>query len=294
MAQKKKTNIDSIYGMAFQEYIQAKKSDTTLQFQFEPFFTNQRLFLKGFGKFLFYTFLIGYMISPIFIVPLISYHFDNSYLLFGLIFSYLSTYLAIRKKQWQWAAPLLFIFWYWYKNGFIVEDYITFFWLCLIWGGWMYSISVRCEEEFAKITIQNDSNLFDKLSQKGIILCMRKTENVQMESPATLLQMGLREIKVSNNFENAINYFDKAIKIAPNYTKLYFNRGLAMFSMENFETACLDFDTAIKLSPKDGVGYYGRAFSNFKLGNIEAAKPDYNKAKNLGVNTFEDWIKNMD
>lgn len=292
MATQTKTNIESIRGMSYDEFIEGKKTDNTLQFQFDPFFSNERIFLKGFGKGLFYTCLFGYMIAPIILVPLIAYKYDDWYLLFGIAFSYFSTFLALRKQQWQWAAPLLFMFWYWYKNGFHIDDYVNFFWLCLLWGGWMYSLAVGYEEEFAKVSILKDPDLFNKLSQQGTIFFMRKTDNPQSENSEFYILMGRGKFD-NNEFEEAITHFDKAIELSPNYSKAYLNRALAKNEIEDYEGAILDFDTAIELSPKEGVGYFGRGLSNFKLGDKEAAKSDWTKAGDLGFTKGYDLIKSL-
>lgn len=289
MATQLKTNIESIRGMSYHEFIEGKKTDSSLQFQFDPLFTNERIYLKGFGKFLFYFCLFGYMIAPVILVPLVSYKYDNWYLLFGIAFSYFSTYLAIRKKQWQWAAPTLFMCWYWYKTGFHFDDYINFFWLCLLWGGWMYSLAVGYEEEFAKVAILKDPDLFNKLSQSGIIFFMRKTEeNKDLSEDWQLYYFKARGALINKeNFDIVIEYLDKAIELNPNFAKLYWNRGLANIGLNNFQNAVSDFDKSIQLSPNDGVGYYGKAYANFELGNVEVAKLDYAKANKLGIYKFD-------
>ncbi len=292
MATQTKNNIESIRGMSYTDFIESKKNDDTLQFQFDPFFTNQRIFLKGFGKGLFYTCLLGYMIAPIIFVPLIAYKYDNWYLLFGIAFSYFSTFLALRKQQWQWAAPLLFMFWYWYKNGFHIDDYVNFFWLCLLWGGWMYSLAVGYEEEFAKVSILKDPDLFNELSQQGTIFFMRKTEKPQAENSQYHILMGRTKFE-EDEFLEAIIHFDKAIELSPNYGNAYLNRALAKNKLDDYESAISDFDIAIQLSPKDGVGYFGRGLSNFAIGDKDAARTDWTKAGDLGFTQAYDMIKNM-
>lgn len=292
MATQTKNYIESIRGMSYDEFIKGKKTDNTLQFQFDPSFSNERIFLKGLGESLFYTCLFGYMILPIFLVPLIAYKYDDWYLLFGVAFSYFSTFLALRKQQWQWAAPLLFMFWYWYKNGFHIDDYINFFWLSLLWGGWMYSLAVGYEEEFAKVSILKDPDLFNKLSQQGTIFFMRKTDNPQSENSELYILMGRGNFD-NNEFDEAITHFDKAIELSPNYSKAYLNRALAKNEIEDYESAIFDFNMAIELSPKEGVGYFGRGLSNFELGNKEVAKSDWTKAGDLGFTKGYDLIKSL-
>jgi hypothetical protein len=174
MATQPKTNIESFRGMKYLDYIEQKKLDTTLQFQFDPFFSNERVFLKGFGKILFYICVWGYMIMPLILIPIFAYEYDNWYLLFGLAFSYFSTFLALKKKSWLWAAPLIPMIIFWIKTGFHMSNYFTFFYICAVWGGWMYSLAIGYEDEFAKIQILKNPELFNDLSEKEVIFFMRK------------------------------------------------------------------------------------------------------------------------
>ena len=176
MANSPKDNIEVIHGLTHEEFTEQIKYDKSLQFQFSPFFNDERKFLKGTGKFIFYLCLLAYMIGPLILIPFIAYKFDNWYLLFGILFSYFSTFLATKKKQWQWAAPILFMVWYWYKNGFHINDYVNFFWLCLLWGGFFYSCAVGYEDQYAKIGVLNNPSLFNKLSEERIIIFLKKTQ----------------------------------------------------------------------------------------------------------------------
>lgn len=225
------------------------------------------------------------MIAPIILIPFIAYIYNDWYLLFGILFSYVSTFLATKKHNWQWAAPLLFMFYYWFKFGFHIGDHVNFFWLCLLWGNWMYLLAVGYEEEFAKIAILKDPDLFNKLSQQGTIYFLSKSiTSYENQINWEFYYFKARAALIKNeNLNMVIEYLNKAIELKPNYAKLYWNRGLANTELENFINAVNDFDISIQLSPNDGVGYYGKAFANFKLGNIDSAKIDYAKANDLGI-----------
>jgi CheY-like chemotaxis protein len=183
-----KSNIEILYGLTHEEFIKNVNEDKTLQFQFDPFFNDERKLLKGTGKVFFNLCLIAYIIGPLILIPLTAYKFENWYLLVGILFSYFSTFLATKKKQWQWAAPLLFMFWYWYKNGFHINDYVNFFWLCLLWGGFFYSCAVGYEDQYAKIEVLKDADLFNKLSKQRIIYFMKKISVVDGEVNITKIK----------------------------------------------------------------------------------------------------------
>jgi len=294
MTETNKSNIEVIRGMTHEEFLESKKSDKTLQFHFDNLiFSDERKFLKGAGKVIFYLFLFGYMLGPVIITPFIAYSYDNWYLLFGILFSYFSTFLALKNKKTLWVLALIYLVWYWVDYGFHLNDYPTFFGLSFIWGSLIYQFAINTEDEYAKVEILKNSELFNSLSQKGIIYFMKKNaEKKETQSSEGYILMGRMKFD-KENFKGAILDFDKAIEISPNYGKAYLNRALAKNETEDYEGAINDFDTAIKLSPKDGIGYFGRGISNLKNGNKIAAREDWNKAGELGFEAAYDLIKNQ-
>lgn len=145
-----------------------------MQIQFSPSFNDERLFLKGKSKVIFYLFVFTYMYVPIILIPFFSYYFSNLYLLFGLFFSSISIYFGLRKNIFPWATPFIFMIWYWYQFGFHLNYYINFFWLCTFWGGFFSRFAIDLENEYAKIEILNDEDLFNRLMEERIIYSVRK------------------------------------------------------------------------------------------------------------------------
>lgn len=289
-----KSNIEIINGLSYEEYVEGIMYDKTLQFQFNDLiFTEQRKLLKGTGKFIFYFFMYGYMIGPLILVPLIAYKYENWYLLFGILFSYLSTFLTTINIKNTWGVVLLFFIWYWFKNGFHLDDYLTFFYVCYFWGGIFYQFAVGLEEEYAKIEVVKNSDIFNRLSQSGIIYFMKKNDNLKESSssePYILCGRGKFE---QEDFEGAILDFTKAIEISPNYSKGYLNRGLAKNEIYDFEGAIFDFNKAIEISPKEAIGYFSRGITNIKKGDNSSARVDLTKAGGLGFANAYDIIKSQ-
>ena len=88
-----------------------------------------------------------------------------------------------------------------------------------------------------------------------------------------------------DNFEEAINAYDKAIELnlsGPNLPCAYYNRGNARASLGQIEAAIDDYNTAIGLNPSDAIAYFNRGNARASLGQIEAAIDDYNTA--IGLN----------
>jgi len=82
----------------------------------------------------------------------------------------------------------------------------------------------------------------------------------------------------SNNFENAIDAYTKAIELNPKYTDAYYSRGTAYDDFGNYDQAVNDYSKAIELNPKFEVIYLLRGYAYFNLKNFQSAINDYNKA----------------
>ena len=84
-----------------------------------------------------------------------------------------------------------------------------------------------------------------------------------------------------NNYQLAIQNYTEAIKIDPNNSNSFINRGLQKKDMGNIKGALNDFNKAIKLDPNSGAAYHARALSLDTLGRIKDAMNDYNYALEL-------------
>jgi tetratricopeptide (TPR) repeat protein len=83
----------------------------------------------------------------------------------------------------------------------------------------------------------------------------------------------------------AIECFNKAIKLAPNFVAAYIARGHAKASREDFKSAIEDYNIAIKLKPDNirlRTAYAFRAFSESALMQNEKALEDITRAQELG------------
>ena len=82
-------------------------------------------------------------------------------------------------------------------------------------------------------------------------------------------------------FESAIEYYDKAIKSNPKSYEIYNNRGFAKGKSGDFQSAINDFNKAIDLDGERYIAYNNRGFSQSALGNFQDAITDLNKAIKL-------------
>lgn len=91
---------------------------------------------------------------------------------------------------------------------------------------------------------------------------------------------GLRLMQ-EGNIEEAINYYDKAIKSNPDQPSFYYNRGLALQMREDFERALDDYSKAIQLDSEFISAYLNRGLVRYHLGDLEGAIQDYNRVLEL-------------
>ncbi len=85
----------------------------------------------------------------------------------------------------------------------------------------------------------------------------------------------------ANNYEGAIDAYNKALVIDPNYAKARYNRAKAFLRIKSYENAIGDLNLCLKSDPTlvNAWKYKGYAFMQLK--NYPAAINSYNKALNL-------------
>ena len=85
----------------------------------------------------------------------------------------------------------------------------------------------------------------------------------------------------AKQIDDAIKYYDKAIKLNPLFAEAFYNRGLAKSDLSDEEEAIKDYDKAIELNPQYAKAYNNRGVAKSNLGDKEEAIKDYDKAIEL-------------
>lgn len=99
-------------------------------------------------------------------------------------------------------------------------------------------------------------------------------------------------------YERAIEDYDEAIRLDPNNAKAYNNRGFAHRDLGQYQLALADYDEAIRLNQFYADAYSNRALVNAFLGNDTQADEDFDRAVELGIDPDElkaelDHAKNL-
>lgn len=85
-----------------------------------------------------------------------------------------------------------------------------------------------------------------------------------------------------NEYNEAIEDNNIAVSLDPKYAGAFRNRGYAYAQLGQHQQAIYDYGKATELDPNDAVAYRNRAISYRKLGKPELAEADEAKARELG------------
>jgi len=103
------------------------------------------------------------------------------------------------------------------------------------------------------------------------------------ENEASLLFNSGNKKYQNGDIEGALNDYDKAITLKPDYYKAYNNRGILKASeLKKDKEALKDFDKAIETNPDYADAYLGRGSSKYNLKDFEGACKDWRKASLFG------------
>lgn len=83
------------------------------------------------------------------------------------------------------------------------------------------------------------------------------------------------------DYNRAIQDFNMAIELNPQYAEAYNNRGSAKAELEQYTEAIQDYNQAIKLNSQDAKIYHNRGTAKFRSGDYNRAIKDYDEAIKL-------------
>lgn len=104
---------------------------------------------------------------------------------------------------------------------------------------------------------------------------LKRYDLVNQGSPRQYYEIGLK------HYYLAIQDFDKAIELNPDYTTAYNNRGFAYYKLGKYDLAIQDFDTVIELDPDYTTAYINRGAAYRRLKQYDLAIQDFDKAIQL-------------
>lgn len=91
------------------------------------------------------------------------------------------------------------------------------------------------------------------------------------------------------SYKNAINNFDKAVKVDPDYTDAYAWRGFTLIKLNRYQDALFDFEKTISLDPENPAGHQWMGYTLYKLENYDDALNELNIAIDLEPDDAISW-----
>ena len=91
-----------------------------------------------------------------------------------------------------------------------------------------------------------------------------------------------RALSDEAQYERAIQDFDLAIKLDPDYPDAFNHRALAYAGQGDYERAIKDFDEAVRLDPNYAIAIFNRGLALQTMGRPDEAAKDFARAKQAG------------
>ncbi|MGD2186349.1 MAG: tetratricopeptide repeat protein [Desulfobacterales bacterium] len=88
-------------------------------------------------------------------------------------------------------------------------------------------------------------------------------------------------VSTYGNNKAAVQYFQKAIALNPNFSGAYFSQGVSYGQLGEYQKAIAQINRALKLEPQNGMYYYGRGRVYLLSGDKTKAMQDFKKAADL-------------
>ncbi len=89
-------------------------------------------------------------------------------------------------------------------------------------------------------------------------------------------------------YEEAVDCFDKTLRLHPGYAKAWYNKGNALGNRPQEAVIC--YNKALELDPKNAEAWYNKGNALVQLGDYNEAVISYDKAINLDPRDADFWI----
>jgi tetratricopeptide (TPR) repeat protein len=125
---------------------------------------------------------------------------------------------------------------------------------------------------------ENTITLFDDVIEK------------KQEIPVVYNNRGFARMQIGDR-NGALQDYNKAISLYPEYDAAYTNRGLLNNSLGQKEEAYVDFNRALELNPRSGATYFNRGLIRSQLSDMDGALSDMIVADSLGIPEAKEQIR---
>jgi tetratricopeptide (TPR) repeat protein len=131
--------------------------------------------------------------------------------------------------------------------------------------------------------------LFWGLSSKGKEENRGDTEGLKdSNAKQDLFKKGLNKM-ADEELEDAIQYFDLALRLDPNFIDAWIKRGYCFFHLGNYSQAILSYDKALAVDPTNTEAWNLKALAYYRMKNYDKAIECVNRVIDLDPNDGMAW-----
>ena len=105
-------------------------------------------------------------------------------------------------------------------------------------------------------------------------------------------QQGVRYILNPENYDMALNDFNKAIEINSDYAMALCNRAAIYHLQEHYTGALADLEQAVKLQANNATALLNRGITREMLRDVDGVCQDWQKAYQLGMEKANEYYIN--
>ena len=95
--------------------------------------------------------------------------------------------------------------------------------------------------------------------------------------------------RLKGEYDRAIRDYDEAIWLDSNFPAAFYNRAIAYSEKEDYDRALGDFDVVLRFNPKNALALYGRGVVRLKKGDMQSGTADIAAAKAINSNVAEEF-----
>jgi len=146
-------------------------------------------------------------------------------------------------------------------------------------------------QNITDIGIDNDVDTSNesKFSQSNIMMKILEKKDKKYYDHEDWLIIG-NGLHQQRNFREALDAYNKAIKMYPNYQAAYINRGALYSTMGDYENAINDYSKGISLNPNDYIAYCNRGISFTHFNKFDQSIQDFTSAIKINKEDFYSYL----
>jgi len=122
----------------------------------------------------------------------------------------------------------------------------------------------------------------------GLVLCGKGRYNDAIEAFDKAIKLNPNSaaawnnkgnaLKLQNRHDEAIMAFDKSVELNPKFADAWHNKGMALYDQHKYDKAIVDYDRALEIKPKLAKAWYNKGLALCNQGKYHEAIWAYDKA----------------